>query len=253
MFLSKVGEYPPCGMFNYKHFILFAVAIFGVFCALKFIKIKEKEDIKKIIRKITIGVWILEILKITYNIVEGNANNLNKVVPLYYCSLLLYSGILSGFCKGVLKKMGDVFLATGAIVGGLVFLIFPTTSLPEYPAFHFISIHSFLFHSLMIYLGLLIHKFKYIELKLSDIKYYACLIFLICIGAYIVNCKFGSNLMFISRDFPGTPLTIIYNATGKFFTIVMSIAQMTIPFYLVYGIKKVIEKLYSVRKLKNIA
>ena len=243
MFLAKGGEYPPCGMFNYKHFILFFVVIFCACCAVKFTKVKNKEEITKIIKKVTIFVWIMEILKIGFNFAESTVINLNKIIPLYYCSLLLYSGILSGFCKGVAKKMGDVFLATGAIIGGVVFIMFPTTSLPEYPAFHFISIHSFLFHGLMIYLGLLINKYKYIDLRASDIKYYAGLIFIICVGAYIVNCNFGSNLMFISRDFPGTPLEAIYKYTGKFFTVVMVIAQMTIPFYMVYGIKKIIDKI----------
>ena len=46
--------------------------------------------------------------------------------------------------------------------------------------------------------------------------------------------------MFISRDFPGTPITLIYHATGKFFPIVMSVAQMTLPFYTIYGIRKIL-------------
>lgn len=237
MLFAKPGEFESCGMFNFKHLIIFLVTIFGVIFATKKTKIKDKEKVKKRIQKITIIMWILEMIKIVFTIMVGYGNNLNKVVPLYYCSLLLYAGILSSIGKGTLKRIGDVFLATGSIVAGVVFIILPTTSLPEYPLFHFISIHSFLFHGMMIYLGVMIHKTNYIEIKKSDIKYYAGLILLICILAYIVNCKFGSNLMFISRDFPGTPITLIYHATGKFFPIVMSVAQMTLPFYLIYGLK----------------
>ena len=40
--------------------------------------------------------------------------------------------------------------------------------------------------------------------------------------------------MFISKDFPGTPLTILYHLTGKLFTPIMIIAQMTLPFLVVY-------------------
>ena len=43
--------------------------------------------------------------------------------------------------------------------------------------------------------------------------------------------------MFISKNFPGTPLETLYNVTGPFYTLVTSIAQMTLPFYTVYGIK----------------
>jgi hypothetical protein len=145
---------------------------------------------------------------------------------------------MSSFGKGIIKKAGDVFLATGGIFGGLTFLLFPTTSLPEYPMFHFISFHSFIFHGTMIYLGIIINKFRYIELKFRDILYYASLILLICIGAYVVNMKFGSNLMFISKDFIGSPVTILYNWAGKMFTPIMIALQMTVPFVSIYGILK---------------
>ena len=258
MFLSKPGEYPPCGMFNFRHLTLFIITIIGVIFAVNHTRIKEKSDVKKIIRIITVIVWVLEILKIIFNFIVGNGRNVNKVVPLYYCSLLLYSGLLSSIGKGVIQRVGDVFLATGGIVGGLVFLILPTTSLPEYPMFHFLSLHSFFFHGTMIYLGIIINKFKYIEIKFSDLKYYACLVFVICIAAYIVNSICGSNLMFISQDFPGTPITIIYKLTGKLFPIIMSLAQMTLPFLLVYGvlnynyyISKILKK-YCIKKMNMI-
>ena len=48
--------------------------------------------------------------------------------------------------------------------------------------------------------------------------------------------------MFISQNFPGMPIEIIYNATGRFFTLVMSIAQMTLPFYIVYDVIKLVNK-----------
>ena len=143
--------------------------------------------------------------------------------------------------------MGDVFLATGGIIGGLVFIILPTTSLPAYPMLHMVSLHSFLFHGTMIYLGLLIDITKYIELQASDIKYFATLVGIVCVLASFINKKFGSNLMFISQNFPGMPIEIIYNATGKFYTLVMSLAQMTLPFYVVYGIIELVNKKQKVQ------
>lgn len=242
MFFAKPGVYQPCGIFNLKHLCLFLVTITGVSFALKNTKTTNKNDIKKIIKITTIIVWILEILKIGFMCIIGEANNLNRVMPLYYCSLLLYAGILSSYGKGIFKKMGDVFLGTGGIIGGIVFLLFPTTSLPEFPLFHFISFHSFFFHGTMIYLGLLLYKSKYIELKFSDFKYYALLILLICLGAYAVNTRYDCNLMFISKDFPGTPISVLYKTTGKFFTIIMCLIQIIVPFYFIYVIQNIIHK-----------
>ena len=235
MFLLKPGI-KPCGIFNFKHLILILLTILGISVAVKNTKINKKEDIKKIIRNLTIIVWILEILKIIFVFSIGEAQNLNRVVPLYYCSLLLYTGILSSIGKGAIERTANVFLATGGILAGVVFILYPSTSLPEYPMFHFISLQSFFFHATMVYLGIIINKFKYIELEFKDFKYYAILILLICIAAYIVNSIYGSNLMFISQDFPGTPISIIYHYTGKLFTPIMVIVQMTLPFLIVWNI-----------------
>lgn len=241
MFFAKSGVYKPCGIYNLKHLIIALVTLTGIAIAVKNTKVKKQEDIKRIIKTATTIVWILEIMKIIFMFVTGQAKP-NKVIPLYYCSLLLYSGLMSSFGKGVIKKMGDIFLATGGIIGGVVFIIFPTTSLPEYPLLHFISLHSFFFHGTMIYLGLIINKFKYVDVKFEDIKYYASLIFVVCMAAYGVNRVFGSNLMFISQDFPGNPISVVYNNTGIFFTPIMILLQMTLPFLMVYGVLYLIEK-----------
>ncbi|MBR3720483.1 MAG: YwaF family protein [Clostridia bacterium] len=247
MFFAKPGVYEPCGIYNIRHLIIAIGTLICVVIAAVMTKTNKKEDIKKIIRNVTITIWCLEIIKIIYLVAIGQGR-INRVVPLYYCSLLLYSGLMSSFGKGVIKKMGDVFLATGGIVGGLVFIACPTTSLPEYPAFHFISIHSFLFYGTMLYLGLIVNRNKYVELKFEDIKYYASLIFVICMFAYVVNNVSGSNLMFISQDFPGMPITILYNGVGVLFTPIMIILQMTVPFLIIYALLKGGEHIWKKEK-----
>ena len=240
MFFAKQGQYNPCGVFTTGHFILMALTFIGVIIALKMTI--NKKDTHKIIKKCTILIWILEIIIIAFKIWRNGTSNLNDFVPLYYCSLLLYAGLLSSFGKEIFKRIGDVFLATGAIVGGLIFIIYPSTSLPAYPTFHLVSIHSFIYHGIMLYLGILVNLTNYIKLEKKDIVYYSILVLIICILAYIVNNLTGSNLMFISENFPGTFIEIIYNFTGKLFSIVMILTQMFLPFYTIYGIKKLIKK-----------
>jgi hypothetical protein len=237
MFFARPNEYEPCGIFTTKHFILIILTIVAISIALKKTIHKSKEEVHKIIKKLTIIIWILEFVRIGFNLYIGNINNVNECLPLYYCSLLLYAGLMSSFGKGKIKRIGDVFLATGGIIGGIVFIIMPTTSLPTYPILHFISLHSFLYHGTMVYIGLLINATNYIELELKDIIYFAELVGGICIIALIVNNIFDGNLMFISKDFPGTPLTILYHLTGKLFTPIMIIAQMTLPFLVVYSVE----------------
>ena len=239
MFFSRPDIFPACGLYNLKHLISVIILVFLIVVSVKKIKITKKEDITKIIKYLTIIVWILEIIKIVFNIYIGNINNVNTYVPLYFCSILLYAGILSGFTKGKLKKTGDVFLATGGLFAGICFLISPGTSLGIYPLFHFISFQSLFYHAVMIYLGIIIAKYNYINVKLSDLKYYALLIFIICFLAYIVNINFNGNLMFISSGFE--LFNIFENLFGQYYCIMMIIGQMTIPFFFGLLINKIIK------------
>lgn len=242
MFFARPMEYEPCGLYSIQHLIFLVLTIVAIYVAVKNTNINSKNIIKRNIRNVTITVWILEIIKIIFNFKIGNGKNLNTYIPLYYCSILLYAGIFSSFGKGFIKRIGDVFLATGGIIGGVLFLIFPTTSITMYPMFHFISIQSFIYHGAMVYLGIIIHKSGYIELENKDIFYYSSLLFIMCVLAFMINIKYGSNLMFISKDFPGTPVGIIYKLTGKYFTIVASLIQIFAPFYTVLGIKNILQK-----------
>ena len=232
----------PCGLFSLGHFLLLAITFFCIIVALKYTKNKSKEQIKNIIRNSTCLLWILEIVKIFYSIKIYGFLAINKYVPLYFCSLILYAGIFSGFCNNVLKKVGDTFLATGGIVAGLVFLICPLTSLTTYPTFHFISIQSFILHGTMLYLGLLVLISNYVTLEKTDFKYYAILIISISIIAFVINLIFDSNLMFISQNYPGTFIEIIYKLSGKMFPIVMILGQVYLPFYLIYGLYSIVNK-----------
>ena len=247
---SNVGKHEPCGIFTRGHFILILITIISIFVALKYSYKKNKEEVHKMIKCITIIMCILEIMKIMYNIMQNSVYAVNTYMPLYYCSILLYAGLLSSFGKGSLKRVGDVALASGAIIGGIVFIIYPSTSLPIYPAFHILSIHSFLFHGIMIYLGILVNKTKYIELKKEDIKYFASLIGIMCGVALVINSFFNGNLMFISNNFPGTPIEILYKLThgGIIYSLIMIIAQMTIPFYISYYVIKKMQCLEQYNK-----
>lgn len=240
MFFAKPDEFEPCGIFTIKHIILIIFTIAGIIIALKKTMHKNKEEVKKIIKNMTIIIWILEIIRIGFNLYIGNINNVNEYLPLYYCSLLLYADLMSSFGKGTIKRIGDVFLVTGGVIGGIVFIILPTTSLPTYPMLHFLSIHSFFYHGTMVYLGLLMNITHYITIEMKDIVYYASLVGVICIVALIINNIFDSNLMFISKDFPNTPITILYHLTGKLFTPLMIVIQMTLPFLIVYKLTNII-------------
>lgn len=237
---TDTGQYEPCGIFTRDHFILIIITTVGILFGLKFTVNKSRREIENIIKHTTVIACILEIVRILYSLHRNPLTAVNTYLPLYYCSILLYAGIFFSFGKGILKKIGEVALASGLTIGGIVFLIYPSTSLLTYPALHFLSIHSFLFHGTMIYLGILINKTGYIKLSKKDIKYFAVLIGVMSIIAFTINRCFDGNLMFISSNFPNTPIETIYKVThgGILFSLTMTVIQITAPFYLSYYISR---------------
>ena len=239
MFFARPDIYEEAGLYGIGHLVLFLITIISIIIAIIYTKDKKEDEIRKIIRNTTIFIWILEIIKIIFNIVVGNKNNLNTYIPLYYCSIILYAGLFSGFGKGIIKHIGDVFIATGALIAGIIFLVYPNTSLISYPAFHYISIQSFILHGTMLYLGILVNITEYINIEIKDIIYYAGLTILISLIALIVNLIYDSNLMFISKDFPNSPIPFFYDLFGKHFSIGAITMQSILPFLTIFGVLKV--------------
>ena len=66
MLFAQPGKYEPCGLFTPGHIRLLIITIIGIIIALKKTVRKSKKEIKQIIKRCTILVWILEAIIIAY-------------------------------------------------------------------------------------------------------------------------------------------------------------------------------------------
>jgi hypothetical protein len=170
-------------------------------------------EIRHIIRVLSVLLCALECCKIAFHFAAGNGDDLNTWVPLYFCSIGMFAGLLSGFATGALQHIGDVFLATGGLIGGICFLLYPSSSLMIYPSYHFLSIHSFLYHGVLTYMGILINRSGLYQLKMDDLKVYAMYVLGFCALAWIINANKGTIDVYIrniQRDISGSLLEGIW-------------------------------------------
>lgn len=248
-FFCKPYEVEPCGLYSAGHWGLLLLTIACIALGLYFARNMSKKKVRLTIRIVTAILWALEIAKIVFVLVVTESRNPNDFIPLYYCSLILYAGLLSSVGKGWVRRLGDVFIATGGIVGGACFLLVPTTSLPRYPMFHLISFHSFLLHGLMVFLGILLLMRGVCKLYTRDVVYCSGLISTMCVLATTFNLLWdanhpgaNANLMFMSQDFPGTPVSLLYQIMQgpPLFSICMWLIQAFVPFFAVLGVYKLV-------------
>ncbi|MBQ9097931.1 MAG: YwaF family protein [Clostridia bacterium] len=258
MFFCPPYTVEPCGLFTWGHMILLLTTAILIAVGLYVSRHMNAREVRRTVRLVTAILWGLELFKIIFVLAVTGSRNPNDYIPLYYCSLVLYAGLFSSVGRGVVQRIGDVFLSSGSIVGGICFLLCPNTSLPRYPAFHFISFHSFLLHGLMVYLGLLLLLRGVCRLSMSDLKHCAGLVSAMCLVAWIFNTVWDrlfphmavANLMFMSKDFPGTPVTVLYRLTGALFPLFMWLIQAFVPFLAVYGVYKIFIYV-SEKKVRN--
>ena len=175
---SPKGTYPPVGLFSKQHIISIFICFFLISLVAVVTRKMKKETYFKMLKIFALVVTGLELLKIVWNLSHGYTE-VDRWVPLYFCSLFIYALWFTYFKSEKIKGLGLAYIAIAGITCGAIFIISPSTSFSDYPIFHFQCIYSMLFHSIMVYSGVMLfvtHVFK-VDLK-AVAKYCAyCAIF----------------------------------------------------------------------------
>lgn len=238
-FLSPSAAVTPAGMFSAAHFIYLAVTFAAVIIALCLFSKADRATCKKAIISVAIILTVIEAVKIAFVLCVEPEPNPNSYIPLYFCSIEIYASLLAAFAKGRARRVGEVFMMTGGIIGGVFFTVYPLTSLSIYPAFHLITLQSYIFHGLMTFIGFLMLIRGYRILRFRDLVYHVIAVGSVSAVGLVFNLTIGTNMMFLSQNYPGTFIEPIYNALPRpLFTLLAMAIQATGPFCFVFGIYK---------------
>ncbi len=225
------GRFEPCGMYTLEH-IITALLCFSAVILLLFVTKKQvfgETEKKRLIRRTAIILTVLEAIKITHSFLYGDVH-LDAWFPLSYCGLFIFALWMAGYGRGMIKRAGEVFIAYGCAFAGLMFLIFPTTSLMLFPIWHYFSLYSMFFHSVMIYIGikLLIKERKFSK---PTYLYYFFFVLFFALISITMNCIFGCNLMNLREPY-NIPIQLLQNIFQAFppaYTAIGLVIYMLVP------------------------
>ena len=240
MFFAAKDVYPACGVYTMGHLISTLICFLSVALFVFLLRKSNIERIYFVIRIFAIVLTALELVKIFHNFYYGYTN-IDSWVPLSFCSLFIYACYLSGYGRGRLRMLGDSFMVIGGISAGLVFVCMPTTSLTMYPLFHFQSLYSLFFHSVMIAVGILLFK-NGIRPTRRLFKYYVVYFVAFAAVALIMNSTLGSNLMSLREPYkvPIEFLHVLQKEMPFAFTALGVAAHIIVPFC----VMRVVDKIY---------
>lgn len=240
MFFAPKDVYPACGVYTTGHLISTLICFLSVAFFVFLFRRTKLERVYFAIRVLAVVLTALESVKIFHNFYWGYTN-IDSWVPLSFCSLFIYACYLSGYGRGRLRSFGNSFIVIGGIVGGFVFVCMPTTSLTMYPIFHFQSLYSLLFHSLMMTAGVLLLK-NGIRPTRKLFNYYVIFFGVFAAVALIINSTLGSNLMTLREPYklPIDFLHVLQKEMPAAYTALGVVAHIVLPFC----VMRVVDKIY---------
>ncbi len=245
-----------CGMFSPTHLIVTAICLCLVALAVWASRRITEAALCRIVFYIAILVTVWECAKIIFNWSHGGWTP-NNWLPLTFCSFSTYSYYCIVFGRGRLREAGKGFIAGGGIIAGLTFLVVPMTSVATYPMFHLLSCYSMVYHSLMMYVGLTIVVRGFFTFSMQGYRQFLQFTLPACFVALVINLIYGlfddtanCNMMFLSNPYRlvnvpvvGGLIGAVYNTLPALYTLGVLAVYLTIPFFLPYGIAKLISLL----------
>lgn len=241
MFFSPKDKASAVGMYSITYFIMLFISIVLIVVGLLLSRKMNHKQVKTANNAVCIFMWVTEIIKmIFYGLTYGFDSV--EFFPLYYCSMFMYALIMINFKNEKIKNAAMSYMSFGGVLGAIFFFCYPSSVIPNYHAFHFMSIRTMLFHASMIYIGLLNLVTHFYIPKHKHFINYSIFFLVVFILAYVNNLITGDNLMYISKPLPIKIVKDLYNAIPNLYPFIAGFLNLIVPYGLSYGIYLLINK-----------
>lgn len=162
-------------------------------------------------------------------------------LPLHLCSLSMFVCLYYAFHPN--SRSTSHILYSVVLPGAIAALLFPNWT--RFPLLHFQSIHSFLYHTLLVLFSLMPLVFRRFTPGLRGIIPSLLFLLGVSVPVGILNQLLGTNYMFLSGPSKGSPLESLALLPGKYgylagyLALVLAVLfLMNLPFSVLSSIRK---------------
>ena len=195
-------------LFTLPHIVYIILVYIAAFAVTFLLRKTKKEKITVFLRVFSLVMVVLEATKITweswYDINTGRGFNSGGLIPVYTCSLFIYSLLFAAWGKGKAKEAALSFITTIGMLFGAVGVIY-CNGLNFYPFWTFGAFYSLFFHSSMFVVGMFLLMTGYKKLDFKDIFSSFIPVLLLSVVAIPINYTYGSDYMLLYSG-SGVPL-----------------------------------------------
>lgn len=187
-------------LFSLPHIVyIVSVYVFG-FLGAYLLRNAKHRHITVALRVLSVFAMLFEMTKIVwesyYDLTTGQGFNFGGILPIYTCSLFIYTLVGAAWFSGRLRDYCLSFLTTIGLLYGAIGVVY-CNGLNYYPFWTFGAFYSLFFHSAMFITGVFLLVTGYKRLEWEDCLHALVPIFALALIAvpfnYIYNAKFNSN------------------------------------------------------------
>lgn len=218
-----IGGYqrPAEGYMSWQH-LLFVISLLTVMAGLAvFLGLRTRRRNpaggNKVMIATAITLLVVEAFKYIVLGVKGHLENDPRWwqvnLPLFLCSIQLFTIPLAAFAKGRVKEASLDFVMIFGILGAVLGTFAAAQNYNAYPVLSFNNVVSGLTHAIAGFASLYIMVSGLGSLKAKNIWITYAILFGVCALAFTANAWLDYNYMFL-RAGDGTPYDILYNLVG---------------------------------------
>jgi hypothetical protein len=203
------------GIFTPAHlFLIVLLSVFG-YMFYRFLIQLSHQDRGKAYVYIAILLIGLELLRMGWNIFASNAWNANAVWPLYTCGIFIIIFPFYAF-KSRYQRHVEGFIGLGAMLSGILFLLFPSTGLAMFPLWHINTFISTIMHWIMAVVGAIFFFERKKPFTSFDLITAFSIISVFTLISWLYNSLDPTtNFFFIAGPLINTPLAWLYEWFGQ--------------------------------------
>lgn len=195
-------------LFCPAHLIYIALVFVLSFLVSYLLRRAKREHIEVFLKVLSIVMVIHEVSKVSwesyYDITTGRGFNKIGLLPIYTCSLFIYTLLAAAWGRGRARECSLSFITTVGLVYGGVGVIY-CNGLNYYPFWTFGAFYSLFFHSTMFATGVFLLVTGYKKLEWKDVFRAFIPIVLLALIAIPVDYTYGADYMLLYSG-SGLPL-----------------------------------------------
>lgn len=249
---------------GFAQYLYLIISVILLIILLTLLRKSSKERVLRIIQITSVFLFLFYVVKTTWESIydiklSGSFNT--GLLPFDTCSIIMYAGLIAGFMKGKIKKYAECWLVTGGIVGGLATMFF-LNAFKYYPFLSFGAFYSMIWHFLMVFIGILLIKTNYVEMKYSTVINGFLFHFIISLIVIPIDFIYDFDFMLYLKlggipfleNFANYLTSINLQILNPFMMLILYFISFNIIFWISFAIKHTLKNVFYIKsKNKKVA